>query len=171
MSSARCVGRGGASALAVLLFFGFACSPKEEKGPESRPAEPPPRVGEWFTDYDAARERATKESKYVMALFTGSDWCPPCAKLQREVLSTPEFLAWASENVVLLEFDFPRTRPVPEEVKQRNQSFTRILGVTAFPTVIFMTPIGTEIARIGYQAGGPERWIREVEKGLPVRPR
>jgi thiol:disulfide interchange protein len=157
----------------AVLGFGLAlgCSAESETkgGPESRPEAP--RLGEWFTDYDAAREHALKGTKMLMVLFTGSDWCPPCKKLKEEILDTPEFAAWATENVVLLELDFPRKRPVDPAIMAKNNSFARILNVTGFPTAVFMTPNGNEMARIGYQPGGPLRWIKELEKGLPVRDR
>ncbi len=40
---------------------------------------------EGFTeDANAAIERAVKEDKELILLFTGSDWCPPCKKLEAE---------------------------------------------------------------------------------------
>ncbi|MGB1930549.1 MAG: thioredoxin family protein, partial [Mariniblastus sp.] len=41
-----------------------------------------------FTE-DAAKaiQQAQAENKDVIFLFTGSDWCPPCKKLEKEVLS------------------------------------------------------------------------------------
>ena len=41
-----------------------------------------------FTDdWDAALKKAAAEKKTVLALFTGSDWCIWCKRLEGEVLS------------------------------------------------------------------------------------
>ena len=37
----------------------------------------------WQNDMTAASEAAKKEKKPVIMLFTGSDWCPPCMKMER----------------------------------------------------------------------------------------
>ena len=45
----------------------------------------------WGTDYDAALARAAKEKRPVLALFTGSDWCPYCVQLEKKVLKDSSF--------------------------------------------------------------------------------
>lgn len=68
--------------------------------------------------------------------FTGSDWCGWCIRLQKEVLKTPEFQKWAKENVVLVEFDYPRRTPQTAEIKNRMANCNK-LGIQGFPTVVF----------------------------------
>ena len=45
------------------------------------------------------------EKKMVLMDFTGSDWCPPCKALEKNVLSSPAFEAFAKENLVLVQVD------------------------------------------------------------------
>ena len=66
---------------------------------------------EWHTDLTKAVQLSEKTQKPLLLFFTGSDWCGWCIRLQKEVLMTDEFQAWAKENVVLLELDFPRRTP------------------------------------------------------------
>ena len=40
----------------------------------------------WTEDASRGNEQAVKEDKDLLLLFTGSDWCPPCQKLEQEVL-------------------------------------------------------------------------------------
>ena len=61
----------------------------------------------WQTDYAAALALAKKQNRKTFLFFTGSDWCTWCARLDREVLSTPDFKRFASENLVLVKLDFP----------------------------------------------------------------
>ena len=41
---------------------------------------------------------ASKESKPIILVFQGSDWCAPCIKLDREILSSDTFKKYANEN-------------------------------------------------------------------------
>src|SRR6476661_3860710 len=74
----------------------------------------------WHTDMKKAMEVSKKTKKPIMLFFTGSDWCGWCMRLQKEVLTTPEFQKWAKENVVLVELDFPRRTPQQPEIRQQN---------------------------------------------------
>src|SRR4051812_22439384 len=65
----------------------------------------------WSEDYAAAVQRAQKENKVVLLDFTGSDWCPACIQLAKDVFGSSEFAAWAAKNVVLVEVDFPHEKP------------------------------------------------------------
>ena len=62
----------------------------------------------WTTDVIAALAAARAEGKDLLLLYTGSDWCPPCIKLEEEVLSKPEFISAAAEKFVLVKLDFPQ---------------------------------------------------------------
>jgi thioredoxin-related protein len=89
----------------------------------------------WHADVNKAYDLSKATSKPIFAFFTGSDWCGWCHKLQREVFSKPAFVAWANENVVLLELDFPRRKQLPAEIAQQNQSLQQFFQVTGYPTI------------------------------------
>jgi len=55
------------------------------------PCDAAPNDG-FTTDVKAAIEEALEQDKDILLLFTGSDWCPPCKKLESEVFSQQEFL-------------------------------------------------------------------------------
>src|SRR6516164_11252706 len=74
----------------------------------------------WLTNYQQALAQAAKEKKNVLIDFTGSDWCPPCIQMEKEVLSQREFIAFAKNNLVLLKLDFPRRKKLSPEEKEQN---------------------------------------------------
>jgi len=123
----------------------------------------------WTTDFQAALARAKKEKKYVVADFTGSDWCGWCVRLKEEVFDTPEFHAWAKDNVVLLELDFPRKKKLPEALQTQNEKLQERFKIEGFPTVVFLDGSGKELGRGGYVEGGPAKWIAEAEKQSGVK--
>lgn len=129
----------------------------------------------WETDLSRAIDASISSEKPILMFFTGSDWCGWCKKLQREVFFTPDFAKWATENVVLVELDFPRRTPISEELRKQNSDMQRMFGVRGYPTIWFVTPTlnketsqvnFAQIGKTGYVAGGPAGWIGAAEKIL-----
>ena len=126
----------------------------------------------WETDINKAIAASNKTKKPMLLFFTGSDWCGWCIRLQKEVLKTPEFKTWAAKNVVLVELDYPRSKPQTDAIKNQNNGLQQIFGIQGFPTVYFATakvkggkPSYTGIGSTGYVAGGPKAWL-EVANGI-----
>ena len=126
----------------------------------------------WETDINKAIAVSNKTKKPMLLFFTGSDWCGWCIRLQKEVLKTPEFKTWAAKNVVLVELDYPRSKPQSDAIKNQNNGLQQIFGIQGFPTVYFATakvkggkPSYTGIGSTGYVAGGPKAWL-EVANGI-----
>ena len=125
-------------------------------------AVPPPG---WTENYDKAVEKAKAENKNLLLDFTGSDWCGYCIALNKEVLSTPTFKAWAKEHVILVEVDFPQTKPQTAKIKTQNVDLKSKYPFEGYPTIVIMDPDGKELARkTGYNPGsGPDDYIAALE--------
>jgi protein disulfide-isomerase len=121
----------------------------------------------WMTDFEAAKVAAQKSGRPLLIDFTGSDWCPSCHLLERQVFKTSAFEAFASK-VILVRVDFPHAKPLPAPQKAQNLALGRRYRVDAFPTVILADAKGAELARtVGYDDGsGPDAWLR----GLMPKP-
>jgi len=52
--------------------------------------------------------------------FTGSDWCPPCKALHKNVLTSDVFKQQMPKKFILLKLDNPRdkSRQTPDEIAQ-----------------------------------------------------
>ncbi len=124
----------------------------------------------WLTDLAAARATAKAEGKWVLINFTGSDWCPWCIKLRNEVFSKPEFDAYANENLVLVEVDFPRRKPMNVLQRQANDKLAASLDVTGFPTIVILSSDGQPIAKTGYMSGGPQPFIANLQRLPGAKP-
>ena len=98
----------------------------------------------WTTDLDKAFEKAKAEKKSVLVEFTGSDWCPPCIAMRKNVFTKKEFVDKASKKFILVELDFPNG---DEEVKKKNQPYAEKYKIEGFPTVILFNPEGKEFTR------------------------
>lgn len=118
----------------------------------------------WGENYQKATAQAKAENKLVLLDFTGSDWCPWCIKLDKEVFSQPEFKEYAAKNLVLMEVDFPQTKPQAANLKAQNEKLQGKYKVEAFPTVVVLNAQGKKVGELGYQPGGPKAFIAELDK-------
>jgi thioredoxin-related protein len=89
----------------------------------------------WYTDILKAWEKSKETNRPIFALFTGSDWCVWCHKLENEVFDKMAFKKWAEKNVVLVELDFPRHKELAPELVQQNNNLQQAFQVQGFPTV------------------------------------
>jgi len=46
---------------------------------------------QWVYDYDQALKLAKEGNKKIILVFSGSDWCAPCIKLERDIWNNPQF--------------------------------------------------------------------------------
>ena len=99
----------------------------------------------WETDYDAAFKKAAESNKQVLTLFTGSDWCPPCMMMEKNVFSKTDFIKKASEKYVLLMLDFPNSKP---ELKKKNTPYAQTHKIQGFPTVVLLDAKKKEFSRV-----------------------
>ncbi len=118
----------------------------------------------WQNNLPEARSQAQAENKVLLLNFTGSDWCPWCVKLSKEIFNTPEFAAFAETNLVLVELDFPRRKSISREQEQANRDLAKRFDIQGFPTVVLLDGQDRELGRLGYQRGGPKAFIAAVEK-------
>ena len=119
---------------------------------------------QWLTDFDKAKEQARKENKMVLLDFTGSDWCPPCKKLAKNVFSTSEFKDFAKEKLVLVEVDFPSRKKLSEEQAKANDELKEQFKVEAYPTIVVLNAAGKELGRFeGYGGTSATDYIKKLQ--------
>lgn len=121
----------------------------------------------WHQDMRKASELAIAENKPLLMFFTGSDWCGWCIKLQKEVLKTKDFEQWASENVILVELDFPRRKQLDRDTQIQNYQMQQMFKVRGYPTVVFANPEKAadnkmnleHLGSTGFVKGGSKKWL------------
>ena len=125
-----------------------------------------------FTDdWDAALKKAAAEKKTVLALFTGSDWCIWCKRLEGEVLSQKAFSDEVGKTFVPVFLDFPSDKSlVPEAKQKRNRELAEKYAVQGFPTVLLLNARGEVVDRTGYREVGPEKYLAYVNHLVQFAP-
>ena len=119
----------------------------------------------WLTDLAKAKAEAKSEKKMVLMDFNGSDWCPPCKALRKNVLNSPEFKEYAAKNLILVDVDFPKTKAQSEEQKAANRKLAEEYKVEGYPTVVVLSSDGKELKKsVGYGGQSAKEFIAELEK-------
>ncbi|WP_111709704.1 thioredoxin family protein [Lutibacter citreus] len=116
----------------------------------------------WNTNFNIAKELASKENKKIVLVFQGSDWCAPCIKLDKEIWSTQEFKNYADKNFVMLKADFPRKKKnkLSEEEKKSNQQLMEKYNTRGyFPFVAVLDKSGNVLGNTGYKKMSPKEYI------------
>lgn len=119
----------------------------------------------WLTSLPEAQAKAKAENKLVLIDFTGSDWCPPCKALHKNVLATKEFEDYAAKSLVLVELDFPRKKEQSEELKKTNRALAKKFEIEGYPTIIVLDASGKELHRaVGYSGADAKEYVAELKK-------
>jgi len=119
---------------------------------------------DWETDFAYAKALAKEQGRFILLDFTGSDWCPPCIQLEKNVFQKAAFQEYARNNLVLVTVDFPRGRKLDEALAEQNKALARKYEVPGFPTVVILNPSGEEVGRhVGYRPGGVQSYLEFLE--------
>ena len=143
----------------VFLFAAVVCSAAENKA-------------HWSENYLQARKTAAGKNIPMLILFSGSDWCPPCMQLDKNILDTKEFALYAKKGkFVLFKADFPRSVKKPAAVARQNQQLMQVYKVQGVPTIILAGSDGKEFARTGFMPVGVVKYIEHLETLLKKAPK
>ncbi len=99
-------------------------------------------AGDFKTDFEAAKSEAAKSNKAMLVIFTGSDWCPPCKALHKNIFAKKDFVKGAEKNFVIVELDFPQKKKQSDAIKKQNKELLKKYKVGGYPTVLLMDSKG-----------------------------
>ena len=120
----------------------------------------------WNTDFEAAMATAKATNKPVLLVFSGSDWCAPCVKLDQQIFTTEVFKAESDRNWILVKADFPKKKAhaLPEVVKIQNDKLAEKYNHNGnFPFVLLLDSNGKVLGRTGFKNNTPEAYIAELK--------
>lgn len=117
---------------------------------------------EWNDDFKDAMAIAQQENKPIILVFSGSDWCAPCIKLDRDIWQSEEFKAYSKQNYVLYRADFPRKKEnkLKDQLIQQNKELAdRYNSKGYFPLVLVLDKNGKILGETGYKKTTPKSYI------------
>jgi|AOAMet1_07_M0_10_2_1038527.scaffolds.fasta_scaffold33642_1 protein disulfide-isomerase len=120
----------------------------------------------WHESYETAQGIAAEKDMPIMVGFTGSDWCRPCKRLKKNVLDSDEFMAWAGDNAVLLELDYPQDTEQSADIKAQNEVMKTRYQISQYPTMLLTNPDGEVLGKIDLKDVTPTSFIERAESIL-----
>ncbi len=69
-----------------------------------------------------AQDKATKDKKNIMILFSGLQWCGPCKKFDKDVVKNKTFKNYAQKNLVFVEIDLKQNGNVEINIDKKKDS-------------------------------------------------
>lgn len=142
------------------LFFLAAGNPQEVHIQDSL---------HWHLNLEEAQAIAQEQDLPILIVFSGSDWCRPCMKLESELFSTDDFEAFAHTNLVLLKVDFPRSRKrslSPEQQAYNGKLAEQFNPSGLFPFLVLISSDGKTLDQIGYLDPEPSSYINRWQTHL-----
>ena len=116
----------------------------------------------WESNIEQAKSRADKEGKNIILTFSGSDWCIPCMKLEKNIWESQEFVEYSKEHFVLIRADFPKKKgnALSKEQQERNDKLAEIYNQQGlFPLVLVLDKNGKIRGSTGYKNITPKDFI------------
>jgi thioredoxin-related protein len=120
----------------------------------------------WNSHFSDAKLEAEKSQKNILLVFSGSDWCAPCIKLDRNIWQSPEFKTFSDQNLILYKADFPKKKDnqLPPELAAENEELAKKYNKDGnFPLVVILDYNGTVKAVSGYTNNTPTEFINSLQ--------
>lgn len=116
----------------------------------------------WELDFNHAVEKAQESNKTIILVFSGSDWCAPCIKLEKEIWETATFQKYAKDHYIMVRADFPRRKAnrLSEEQEAKNAKLAEKYNSNGyFPLVVIINKDKEVLGKTGYKELRPQEYI------------
>jgi thioredoxin-related protein len=116
----------------------------------------------WKTNFEDAKVQAATENKNIVLVFSGSDWCGPCIKLDKNIWQSDAFKKESAKKWVLVRADFPKKKAnqLSDELTTSNKNLAEKYNKEGnFPLVVVVDSNGKVIGKTGYANVEPEDYI------------
>ncbi len=117
---------------------------------------------EWEESYADALASAKEQDKNILLVFSGSDWCAPCIKLDKNVWQSVNFTSYAKENLILYKADFPRKKKnaLSEEKSIANNVLAdKFNSKGYFPLVLLLDKNEAIVGKTGYKNASSSEYV------------
>ncbi|MBN8566839.1 MAG: thioredoxin family protein [Flavobacteriales bacterium] len=116
----------------------------------------------WQTNFEEAKILDQKENKNIVLVFSGSDWCAPCMKLEKNIWMSPEFQTETQNSWIIYKADFPKKKAnqLSAELTEQNKKLAEKYNKDgSFPLVVLLTPSGKVLGMFGFKNISPTEYI------------
>lgn len=106
--------------------------------------------------------------KPTLIIFSGSDWCLPCIRLEKTVFSTDTFQSYSARHLQVIRADFPQRSTLPDSLVGYNEVLAeRYNPEGLFPRVCLLKPGGADFEVLRTSFKDAEGFIAHLDELLP----
>jgi thioredoxin-related protein len=120
---------------------------------------------DWNYNFEEAKKLAVEQNKNIIIVFSGSDWCAPCIKLDKNIWQSEAFKKESAAEWVLVKANFPRKKAneLPKEQTEHNRKLAEKYNVEgSFPLVVVLDKNGKVLGKMGFKNVSPEEYIKMI---------
>lgn len=120
---------------------------------------------DWQINFENAKKTASEQDKNIVIVFSGSDWCAPCIKLDKNIWQSEAFKKESKEEWVLVKADFPRKKAneLSKDQTEHNRKLAEKYNVEgSFPLVVVLDKNGKVLGKMGFKNVSPEEYIKMI---------
>lgn len=120
---------------------------------------------DWKYNFEEAKELAKQQDKNIILIFSGSDWCAPCIKLEKNIWESEVFQKESVEKWILVKANFPRKKvnQLSEEQSNHNRNLAEKYNIDgSFPLVVLLDNTGKVLGKMGFKNVPPEEYIKMI---------
>jgi thioredoxin-related protein len=119
----------------------------------------------WNTNFENAKLKAESENKNILLVFSGSDWCGPCIKLDKMVWQSPEFKLESEKSWIIYKADFPKKKAnqLSKELEESNNKLAEKYNKNgSFPLVVLLDKKGKVLGMTGFKNVSAAEYIKLI---------
>jgi thioredoxin-related protein len=119
----------------------------------------------WKSSFEETKSQALAENKNIVLVFSGSDWCAPCIKLDKTVWQSEEFKKESETNWIIYKADFPKKKAnqlSPTLTESNKLLASRYNTSGNFPLVVLLDKNGTVLGIEGYKNYSAADYIKLI---------
>ena len=124
------------------------------------------KAQQWEPSFEKAQTKAAAENKKVLLVFSGSDWCIPCIRLEDKVWKSQEFINYAESSLYLYRADFPKRKKnqLPVDKKAENEALAALYNIKGyFPWVVVFSASGKAVGAFAYEDKAVSEYLKAIE--------
>ncbi len=124
---------------------------------------------DWSLTFSDAVMKAKEKDKPIILVFSGSDWCGPCIRLDKNIWSSQEFKDYAAAHYVLYRADFPRkkrNRLNEVQTAQNRQLAEKYNPNGFFPLVVVLNKNEKVLGVTAYEKVTPTEYVAHLNSFL-----
>ena len=116
---------------------------------------------------EEAFANAKQKNLPVLLVFSGSDWCLPCKRLEKNILGDTIFKNFAQQQLVTFVADFPQKKKLSASQKVSNEKLADEFNPKGiFPLLLLIKPNRTIVASLEYENYSARDFVKQVNKIL-----